>query len=278
MTNGISTILNSPPQIMFMESVYLNRQNVQQQSIVVAQKKTTTFKRSRASLAMTPLTRQVMTKSIHRAILEYQHSHNGSSIGSPKSPLDLRVRRNVSYGEKSPSRNEKTNDKSTKIDDDNRSTSTALIKSNSLDSNSRLSPLETVYEQEKDANVESINGFELGNCISSSYEVIEVTNENQAFVHGPASDAPISETPILVSRKLSAERIGATEHLDRDVWYTPKEFLQSKIVENIEVCFRCLILIMIHWITVDCFVDKLTKKNYPKNFLKTILSPAKIYI
>lgn len=219
-----------------MKSIHSNRQNIQQQSIVVAQKKTTTFKRSRASLAMTPLTRQVMTKSIHRAILEYQHSHNGSSIGSPKSPLDLRVRRNVSFGEKSPSRNGKTDDKSTKIDNDNRSTSTALIKSNSLDSNSRLSPLETVYEQEKDANdVEAADGFELGNCISSSYEVIEVTNEKQAFVHGPASDAPISETPVLVSRKLSAERIGATEHFDGDVWYTPKEFVQSKIVENIEV-------------------------------------------
>ncbi|XP_031623405.1 mitosis initiation protein fs(1)Ya isoform X4 [Contarinia nasturtii] len=67
------------------------RQNVQQQSIMVTQKKTTTFKRSRNSLAVTPLTRQVMTKSIHRAILEYQNSQHGIAV-SPKSPLDLRMR------------------------------------------------------------------------------------------------------------------------------------------------------------------------------------------
>lgn len=49
------------------------------------------LKRSRHSAAGTPLTRQVMTKSIHRAILEYQHSQNGV-ITTPKSPLDLRVK------------------------------------------------------------------------------------------------------------------------------------------------------------------------------------------
>lgn len=188
---------------------------------------------------MTPLTRQVMTKSIHRAILEYQHTHNGTSIGSPKSPLDLRVRRTVSFGEKSPSKHGKTADKSNRIADNNRSSS-AIIKSNSLDSNSKLMPLETVYEQEKDGTVDAVDGSEYGNCISSSYEVIEVTNENQAITHLSApDDQPIGETPVLVSRKLSAERISGTENLDRDVWYTPKEFVQSKFIENIEVRF-CL--------------------------------------
>lgn len=73
---------------------------------------------------MTPLTRQVMTKSIHRAILEYQQC---GTVLSPRSPLDLRtslvIRRDV---KDSPE-----------------------ITSNSTDPKANLK-LATVYEQTKD--------------------------------------------------------------------------------------------------------------------------------
>lgn len=200
---------------------HFNRQNVQQQSIMVTQKKTTPFKRPRNSLTMTPLTRQVMTKSIHRAILEYQqHTHNGVGSASPKSPLDLRVRKNT----ESPSRIAKNSHKSSNSGEN-------IIRSNSLDSNLRLSPLETVYEQDKDTG----DDVEYENVISKNYDIIEVSNEHHVIANGPMSSNPIGETPVLVSRKLSVERTTNVEPFDGDIWYTPKECVQSKIVENIEV-------------------------------------------
>lgn len=190
---------------------------------MLSQKKTTTFKRPRNTPTMTPLTRQVMTKSIHRAILEY-HTHSGVGNGSPKSPLDLRVRKNVSYTEMSPSQSAKTTDKLFKFGEN-------ITRSNSMDSNSRHSLLETVYEQDKD----TVDDFDYGNVISKNNDIIEVSNGNHVIANGPMSSDPIVETPVLVSRKLSAERMTNEESCDSDVWYTPKEFVQSKIVENIEV-------------------------------------------
>lgn len=180
---------------------------------------------------MTPLTRQVMAKSIHRAIIEYQ------SPLDPKSPLDLRVRaaiyrdsRSLSTGEKGSSKSGMCIDKTLKTDDSYHKSSSAVFKSSSSDSNSRLSPLETVYEQEKDTNTETPDDLVHGNCVNTNYEAIEVSNVNNAI-----SIAPIGETPILVSRKLSTERFCGADYSDNEVWYTPKEFVQSRMVENIEV-------------------------------------------
>lgn len=187
---------------------------------------------------MTPLSRQVMTKTIHRAILEYQHTHSSVGGASPKSPLDLRVRKMDSSTEMNPSKIAKADksvdkaDKSLKNGDENRLMSASAVnKSNSFDTNGRISPLETVYEQEKDA----IDDIEHDNYISNSYAIIEVLNESKAVIDAPISSEPISETPVLVSRKLSAERLSNDERFDGDIWYTPKEFVQSKVIENIEV-------------------------------------------
>lgn len=115
---------------------------------MVTQKKTTTFKRSRNTLAVTPLTRQLMTKSIHRAILEYQNTQHGIAV-SPKSPLDLRVRgRDISKMENHSSKTIKkcVEKLSPKFIDKSSISTSIVVKSNSLDSNSRHSSLETVYK------------------------------------------------------------------------------------------------------------------------------------
>ncbi|XP_055306075.1 mitosis initiation protein fs(1)Ya isoform X2 [Sitodiplosis mosellana] len=192
------------------------RQNVQQQSIMVTQKKTTTIKRSRHSLAVTPLTRQVMTKSIHRAILEYQHSQHGTVL-SPKSPLDLRVRSTSSRD------TSKTEHLASKSIEKSRISMSAVLKTNSMES--RTSALETVYEQEKDANTDAPNCFDHENYV----EIVEHTNDNHSIVNELMTSEPIGETPVLVSRKLSSEKIGSTDGGDHEVWYTPKEFVQTKI-------------------------------------------------
>lgn len=216
--------------------IYLNRQNVQQQSIMVTQKKTTTVKRSRHSLTVTPLTRQVMTKSIHRAILQYQHSQHGIAM-SPKSPLDLRVRATISRDDKDVpnvknclSKMIKTEEKLPIVDDNNIISTSIVIKSNSVDSNSRLSPLETVYEQDKDTNVEALECCEHESYVSN-YETVEVS----CNINEPVSDS-IKETPVLASRKLSSEIMCDSDNVCSEVWYTPKEYVETKVIENIEVC------------------------------------------
>lgn len=179
---------------------------------------------------MTPLTRQVMTKSIHRAILEYQ-SHHGSAPGSPKSPLDLRVRTTITRDSKDVPKD--SNDQSankihqqpSKIRGSNSSWN---IVSNGVDkSNSKSGILETVYEQEKDAKSDDHDD----DITSDSYAIIKLTDDSQVIV-GPSTSEPISETPILVTRKISSEKLCT---VDKEVWYTPKEFVQSKVIENIEV-------------------------------------------
>lgn len=198
---------------------------------MVAQKKTTMFKRSRHSLAVTPLTRQVMTKSIHRAILEYQNSQHGIAV-SPKSPLDLRVRgRDISKVENDSLKTTKCDERSSKS-----CISTSLIiKSDSLESNSILSPLETVYEQDRDANAESSECYERECCFSSNYEIVEYSNHDQSVVNEPSIPVSIQETPVLVSRKLSGEIISDDNNVDPEIWYTPKEYLQTEVIENMDV-------------------------------------------
>lgn len=184
------------------------------------------LKRSRHSTAGTPLTRQVMTKSIHRAILEYQHSQNVSVI-TPKSPLDLRVRSTVirDTTEKNHCDGERGSDKSTMSCGKYNIASLGTVKSHSVELNSKL---ETVYEQAKDVDSKTPENFDCKNDDDINYEIVKISNE-QSIVH--ESLEAIGETPVLVSRKLSEEN-GAN---DPEVWFTPKEYSQSKVFENIEV-------------------------------------------
>lgn len=216
-----------------------NRQDVQQQC-AVNQVKTSSFKRPRNSPAMTPLTRQVMTKSIHRAILEF-HSQNAIVL-SPKSPLDLRVRpsiREARNGEKNASAAlNGGGGHSPKMCEQNRHLS--LMRSNSLDSNARMSPLETVYEQDRDATGELSDNAEHDVDISSNCKILEISSDNQVIVTGLSASDPISDTPVAVSRKLSTELKSGIVQNDGDTWYTPKQFMHANVIENIEVGFWLL--------------------------------------
>lgn len=174
---------------------------------------------------MTPLTRQVMTKNIHRAILEF-HSQNAIVL-SPKSPLDLRVRPSIREARNSP-----------KMCDQNRHLS--LMRSNSLDSNARMSPLETVYEQDRDAIGELSDNAEHDVDISSNCKILEISSDNQVIVTGLSASDPISDTPVAVSRKLSTELKSGIVQNDGDTWYTPKQFMHANVIENIEVGFWLL--------------------------------------
>lgn len=180
---------------------------------MVTQKKTTTFKRTRQSFVGTPLTRQVMTKSIHRAILEYQHSHGQPS--SPKSPLDLRIRVGRNKDE-----TKLVKDSPQKIDN-SRSSSQTVRSAEHSHGRGNTSPLETVYEQEKESFVSGST-----NKNYSNLQIIEVTSNNE-----------IAETPVLISRKLSTEQFGV-DNFDKEIWFTPKEYVQSKVIENLEVIYN----------------------------------------
>lgn len=195
------------------------------------------FKRSRKSPNVTPLTRQVMTKSIHRAILEYQHTQSLSGTVSPKSPLDLRVRAAGRNGTpvKCLMKTEQRLDQSVKINSNgcasasmsSSTTTTTTVRTtlmNTQDHGSRLpNTLETVYEQEKDANSETFEQIE-SKC-----------GKNANVLDGPSKCEPIAETPIPLSRRKSSDTTDASENSDSEVWYTPKEFIQTDLIEKIEV-------------------------------------------
>lgn len=205
------------------------------------------FKRARKSPNVTPLTRQVMTKSIHRAILEYQHTQS-LNAASPKSPLDLRMQQAI-YRSRNRTpvkclvKTEQHIDKSMRVNGNGRSMSTSMsslsttatttvtttvattIKNAQGNQSSRLpNTLETVYEHEKDVN-------------SETFEHIESNNGGtDNLLDGlPSKCDPIVETPILVSRRSCINTPDRSENVDSEVWYTPKEFVQTDVIENIEV-------------------------------------------
>lgn len=153
---------------------------------------------------MTPLTRQVMTKSIHRAILEYQHAHNGP-VMSPRSPLDLRtsfvVRREI-VSPKSPK---------------------------AIEHGHIGTKLETVLEQNKDTNDDE-NKENDGGVVSSGGNDAK-HNDTIDIVSSEA--VPIKETPIAVSRKLSTEKLVSSS--DSEIWFTPKEVTQPTVTDEVSV-------------------------------------------
>lgn len=69
--------------------------------------------------------------------------------------------------------------------------------------------------------------------------MVEVLSNDQSVVNEPLlTSESIKETPVLVSRKLSSEKITKEfKNYDTEVWFTPKEFVQTntKVVENIDV-------------------------------------------
>lgn len=153
---------------------------------------------------MTPLTRQVMTKSIHRAILEYQHAHNGP-IMSPRSPLDLRTSFVIRREFGSPP-----------------AKSSKPIENGHIDIK-----LETVLEQIKDSKDDE-NKENNGGVVSSGNNA----KHNVTIDIGSCEDVPIKETPIAVPRKLSTEKLVSSS--DGEIWFTPKEITQPKVKD--EVC------------------------------------------
>lgn len=204
------------------------------------------FKRARKSPNVTPLTRQVMTKSIHRAILEYQHTQS-LNAASPKSPLDLRMQQAI-YRSRNRTpvkclvKSDQQIDKSARINGKSRSMSTSMssssttatttvttttvattIKNAQSNQSSRLpNTLETLYEHEKDAN--------------------SVTFEFNESNKGETDDLPdalpskcdaIFKTP--TSRRTCISTPDDAEKIDSEVWYTPNEFIQSNVIENVEV-------------------------------------------
>lgn len=190
------------------------------------------FKRSRKSPTVTPLTRQLMTKSIHRAILEYQHTQSVCGL-SPKSPLDLRVRTAIYRGRggtpvKCLMETEQRLDKSLKIDANGQSvttttTITTTITNKQEQSARQPSTLETVYEQDKDPHADTHDNNE---------HAISEMGANDNVANGPSTSDAIAVTPILLSRRKSMETFDGA---DSEIWYTPKEFVQTNLIENIEV-------------------------------------------
>lgn len=209
----------------------------------------TAFKRSRKSPNMTPLTRQVMTKSIHRAILEYQHTQSLHAV-SPKSPLDLRMQQAIyrsrnrtpvkclmkteqqhldkSLGNSQYTSTSMSSSSSAKTTTTTTTTVTTTVKNAQGNHSSRPSnTLETVYEQEKDAHSETSEHIE-----SNNGQQLESRSD------GPPSKCdPIVETPIPLSRRKCIDP-EESQSFDNDIWYTPKESIQTDVTENIEVNFE----------------------------------------
>lgn len=168
-----------------------------------------TLKRSNKSFALTPLTRQVMTKSIQRAILEYQQH----TIASPKSPLDLRVstvmRRNSKCLQSVYSPEQEHSECLSMI------TNEENIQPSRI--NSKFGSLETVYEQIKGVNVEP----------SDEQKCFQTEATDKLHSHDNQSSA--------VSLRESNELHGSRDLNESDIWYTPKEYPLITPNANIEV-------------------------------------------
>lgn len=204
-----------------------------------------TFKRLRKSPTVTPLTRQLMTKSIHRAILEYQHTQS-MCASSPKSPLDLRVRAAIYRGRgvtpvKCLMKTEQRLNKSLKIDGNSHSSSltttttvTTTITNEQDHCARQPNTLETVYEQEKDSHSDTHQNSEQTSLVR--YKAISENGKNDSVAS--SSSGPIAVTPILLSHRKSIETTDGSENCDNEIWYTPQEFVQTNVIENIQVNFQ----------------------------------------
>lgn len=189
-------------------------QKYRQKSITITQKKTTTLKRPKQSLKLTPLKRQVMTKSIHRAILQYQHSQCG--IESPRSPLDLRVRSSLMRG---PKHTCSPKSGCNKCSPATRSKRLQVI---STKQSTTIRSLDTVYEQVKRADGKA-REKQVG---TSSEEVNEMVANNKEH-------NAIEATPISTARNQLLEFNQCNELPDNDeIWHTPNEFIKGSTDDN----------------------------------------------
>lgn len=199
---------------------------------MITQKRTTTLKRPKQSLKLTPLKRQVMTKSIHRAILQYQHSQCG--VVSPRSPLDLRVRSSLLRGLKHTcSPNKSGCNKCSPATKAKRMHVIATKQTTTIRS------LDTVYEQVKHGDG---NAREKIVCSSAKETVQHVTKNNK--------HESIEATPLSAARTPSNEFNQCTELMtDNDeVWHTPNEFPKALTDDNTnevsEASFRLILFIL----------------------------------
>lgn len=168
----------------------------------------------KAKQSLTPLKRHVMAKTIHRAILQYQHSHGGAQ--SPISPLDLRVRSALSRGPKCPRASCSPNtgcDKCTP--DSNAKRGHAMT--------ARPHCLDTVFEQ-----VKHIDGSPAKN---------ELKNAPTAASRASGGrDNLIEATPINTHKKPPNDLDICSTHNDNDdIWHTPNEFPKIPTIDNTEV-------------------------------------------
>lgn len=178
----------------------------------------------KAKQSLTPLKRHVMAKSIHRAILQYQHSHGGAQ--SPISPLDLRVRSALSRGLKCPRANCSPNtgcDKCSPTSNAKR-IHAITVKPHSLD---------TVFEQVK--HIDGIPGASTGvsRADGSRNNSLEATPLNTH--KKPPNDLDLNRT-----------------HNDNDdIWHTPNEFPKIPAIDNTEVNEYLLFFTMIESILIE---------------------------
>lgn len=164
--------------------------------------------RTKLPIAATPL-RQVMSKSIQRAIRE----HIGNS---PRSPLDLRmspvVRRTDSDRLSSPYRL-RTARKEAQPADENRTPIGSSTRRRSSELRS-ASGLETVYETAQHADASE-------NCDADD-NVNRIESERKMPTSGPDVDREMKATP------MASDRTDENESTNNEVWYTPCESAPSE--------------------------------------------------
>lgn len=194
--------------------------------------------RAKMPIAATPL-RQVMSKSIQRAIRDTQNRYS-------KSPLDLRmspVVRRSCMENLSPSKRY-TNKFPKAIDESftpekivtNRKRRSIELRSGSI--------LETVYETAKASDItdECENSNDANNLreLSAKDKTLATSRSNESANANDASNFPITETPVL-GAMLNANNANGNDasYEIGDVWYTPCENIPIKEIDKPEVIERC---------------------------------------
>lgn len=202
--------------------------SVQQKCVTIEQRKTTTIRRSlrtKLSSTATPL-RQVMSKSIQRAILE--HASN-----SPKSPLDLRmspvIRRTDFDKISSPKRHSMKYQR-----DENTTPERSAVKRRSIEMKTS-SMLETVYESARS----TIDDVREGNNVNIEAVIIETTEAKQSkntINNSIEQKVSFETTPIFIGNVGSAitndNDDDACVNSETDIWYTPSEAMPTMGMEK----------------------------------------------
>lgn len=156
-----------------------------------------------------------MTKSIHRAILEYQHSQCG--VLSPRSPLDLRVRSALARGPKCTRLNCSSKSRCNKCLPESTGKRVRLV---STKQSEMICSFDTVYKQ-----VEPGNGSHHNSFTSSTPDICDANKHANAIPTTP---------PRAIRNQL--ENVQHGELADgAEVWHTPSEHPIMPPIDNAEV-------------------------------------------